>query len=95
MITLIMKFATCDFGMESSCVDSISKLVFADSKLKSLKSTPTDYRVESSIGYSTPKLFLADSKLEFIIESKFPITLLKRCLSMELQFFGGLFIEIH
>ncbi len=79
MITPTTKFAISNFGMESSCVDSILKLDHANSKPKSSKSTPSNFRVESSMKYSKPKSFLPNSTLEFIVESKFPTALLERC----------------
>jgi hypothetical protein len=93
MITLITKFATNDFGMESSYVDSIPKSICANFRYKILKSTPTDFGVEFSIKYSTPKLLWANSKLEFIVQPKFPIILLKRCLSVESHLFDGFLLK--
>jgi hypothetical protein len=83
MITPTTEFATINFGMESSYANSIPKLIHANSKPKSLESTPSNYRVESSVEYSKPKLFIVDYRLEFIVESKFPIALLERCRLME------------
>jgi hypothetical protein len=52
MITPTTEFVTNNFGMESSNADSILKLLHADSKPKSSKSTPSNYGVESLIKYS-------------------------------------------
>jgi len=88
MITLILEFATNNSRMKSCCADSISKSTHANSKSKSLESTPTDYNVEFFVEYSKPELFLADSKLEFIVELKFPTSSLKVCLLVEFQLFN-------
>ncbi len=88
MITLTTKFAINNFGMESSYADSILKLFHADSKPKSLETTPSNYGVESLVEYSKPKLFRANFRLEFIFESKFPTKQLERCHSMECQLFN-------
>ncbi len=41
------------------------------------------------VRYSKLELVLANSKLKFIVDLEFPTTSLKRCLSMEFQFFGS------
>jgi len=88
MITPTIKFATNNYRMKSCCADSIPKSTHANSKSKSLKSTPTDSRVEFFVKFSEPELFLANSKLEFVAESKFPSSSLKRCLLVEFQHFS-------
>ncbi len=88
MIGPTTKSAISDYGMESSCVDSIPELMSANSKSKSLESTPTNYGVEFYVGYSKLELFFANSKLEFVVKLKIPTTSLKKCLSMELKLFG-------
>ncbi len=77
IVTPSEKSTINDFVMESSFLDSITKLFCTDSKTKSSESTLINYEMESFIGYSRPKLFLADYRLEFVAEPKFPITSLK------------------
>jgi len=89
MITMtpFRKSAINDFVMESSFLDSITKLFCTNFKTKSSSSTSANYGVESSIEYSRPKLFLVDSRLEFAAKLKFPIASLERCLLVEFQLF--------
>ncbi len=87
-ITSTIESTTNNSRMKSCCADSIPKSTHANSKSKSLKSTPTDYRVEFLLGIPNRKLFLANSKLEFVVELKFPTSSLKRCLLVEFQLFG-------
>jgi hypothetical protein len=87
IVTPSEKYAINDFVMESSLLDSITKLFCTDSKTKSSESTSTNYEMESFIGYSRPELFLADYRLEFVAEPKFPIASPEICLLVEFQLF--------
>ncbi len=88
IITLITKFAINNFGMESSCVNSILKLLYVNSKLKNVKSPSIDSKVDLSIGYFRPKLFLTNFRLEFVAKPKIPFGLLERYLLVESQLFN-------
>ncbi len=79
MITPTIKSTNIDFGMESSCEDSIPKysVLIVNQRMQNFPSI--DSRVESSVGYFKPKIFLANSRLEFVVKSKFPINSSERC----------------
>ncbi len=57
-------------------------------QIEKFKIDTMNFGVESLIKFSKPKLFLVNCWLEFVVESKNPYVLSKRCFLMECQLFG-------